>query len=168
MKTKKQEELAGSFLEALDDETRPVYQDIIAYLAELGYNPKREKASMVFKHDAHNKQMAKMKMVKNAPYFALRFSACRGFSQRFADIIAAWIAKYPTRAAGCPSGRCSFCSGEPDTHVYSHTINGERKSHCGAYALAIPNLTAGDVTEIKALIRQEHVYLMKHEAGIAI
>jgi len=40
----------------------------------------------------------------------------------------------------------------------------ERKSHCGAAALEIPNLTADDINEIKKLIREEHGYLIKHEA----
>lgn len=164
MKTKKQEELAGSFLKALDGEARLIYQDLIAYLAELGYHPQKDRSSVSFKHSAHNKQIAKMKMEKGAPYFAMRFSACRGYSKRFADIIDAWMVKYPTRTAGCPSGRCSFCAGEPDTHVYTHSAGGERRPHCGAYALEIPNLTADDVVEIKALIVQEHAYLMEHEA----
>lgn len=89
MKTKKQAELVGSFLGSLGDEIRPVYQNLIAYLDELGYNPQKGKSRISFKHDTHNKQIAKVKMVQDAPCFSLRFSACREYSGRFADIIAA-------------------------------------------------------------------------------
>ncbi len=168
MKTKRQEELIATFLSALDDDIRPVYQRLVAYLANLGYNPQKEKSSVSFKHDAHNKQIAKIRMAKNGPCFALRFSACRGYSKRFDEAVSAWMTKYPTRAARCPSGGCGYCRGEPDTHVYAHNIDGEYKLHCGAYAVEIPDLSEGDVEEIEALIRQEHAYLMKHEAGVAL
>lgn len=167
MKTPKQRELVESFLLSLSDELRPVYRELAEYLSELGYNPKREKSNLSFKHEAHNKQIAKMKADKNAPHFALRFSACRGLTERFDGIVAAWMAKNPTRAALCPSGGCRYCSGKPETHVYSRGVGGERKTHCGAYALDIPNLTAGDLDEIKKLIDEEHAYLMIHEAGIS-
>lgn len=164
MKTKKQEELIGAFLSTLDGATLPVFQELIDCLVELGYYPRRGKASIAFKHDAHNKQIAKIKTIKGSARFALRFSACSAYSRRFADIIAEWMAKYPTRTARCPSGGCHFCAGEPNTHVYARSVDGERKAHCGAYALEIPNLAADDIEETLALIRQEHAYLMKHEA----
>ncbi len=170
MKTKKQEELVNSFLSALGDEIRPLYHEIMIYLSELGYNPKKEKASISFKHDLHNKQMAKMGFKRNKehnPFFALRFSACRGYSQRFADIASANIIKFPSKVPGCIVNDCNYCSGEPDTHIYTHTFpNGESKSHCGAYALEIPDITADDIGEIKKLIKEEHKYLLKNEAGI--
>ena len=109
MKTKKQEELVNSFLSALGDEIRPLYQDIIMHLSELGYNPQKEKSNISFKHDLHNKQMAKMGIKKNKellPFFALRFSACGGYLQRFTDIVSAAIVKYPSRAARCTSNCC--------------------------------------------------------------
>jgi hypothetical protein len=170
MKTQKQDELVNSFLSELDDEIKSLYHEIIMYLSELGYNPKKEKSNISFKHDLHNKQMAKMSLRRNKehlPVFALRFSACRGYSQRFADIVSAAIVKYPTRAARCTSAGCNFCGGEAITHVYTYAFpGGESKSHCGAYALEIPDITADDIGEIKKLIKEEHEYLLKHEAGV--
>jgi hypothetical protein len=102
-----------------------------------------------------------------SPSFALRFSACRGYSHRFDEIVYAYMIKYPARAARCINSGCSFCAGEADTHVYAHTFpNGERKSHCGAYAIEIPGITTDDIAEIKRLINEEHAYLQKHEADI--
>jgi len=144
--------------------------DIIAHLSEQGYSPKKQGSSITFKHDMHNKQMAKMgtnagKKRGVTPFFSLRFSACRGYSQRFADIVSAYITKYPTRAAQCVNGGCGYCRGEAETHVYTHTFpDGEHRAHCGAYAVEIPGVTTDDIEEIKALIRDEHEYLMKHEA----
>ena len=172
MKTKKQEELVNSFLSEIDEGSRPLYQDIILYLSELGYNPKKEKSGISFKHNLHNKQMAKMSIKTNKrqgshPYFALRFSACRGYSQRFLDVVCSYITKYPARSSQCiNNGGCNFCAGDAVTHVYEYTFpNGESKLHCGAYAVEIPNITVNDIAEIKSLIREEHNYLLKHEAG---
>ncbi len=38
---------------------------------------------------------------------------------------------------------------------------------CGAKALVIPDITPGDIDEIKSLILEEHRYLLEYEAGIA-
>ncbi|MHB1153480.1 MAG: hypothetical protein ACYCWE_15510 [Eubacteriales bacterium] len=171
MKTKRQEELVNNFLSALDDEIRPYYQDLILYLSELGYHPQKERSAILFKHDLHNKQMAKMSLKKNkmqTPYFALRFSACRGYSKKFTDIVSAAVINYPARAARCINNGCSFCRGEAASHVYTSTFSdGEIKTHCGAYVLEIPDITPVDIGEIKNLIKEEHTYLLKHEAGIS-
>lgn len=60
MKTKKQKELIDSFFRTLDAEDKSVYRDIIVYLSELGYNPKKERSHISFKHSRHNKQIAKI------------------------------------------------------------------------------------------------------------
>ncbi len=172
MKTKYQEELVNAYLSQFQDEIKQLYRDIILYLSELGYNPKKEKSSISFKHDLHNKQMVKMgaRISKKgpSPFFSLRFSACRGYSQKFIDIVSSYMMKYPTRAARCPGGGCSFCAGEADTHVYTHLLpDGRRKSHCGAYAIEIPDIATEDIGEIKKLIKEEHEYLLKYEAGVS-
>lgn len=169
MKTKRQEELVNSFLSTLDDETRPLYKDIIMHLSKLGYHPHKQRSNIVFKHDRHNKQMSKIGIKKKTqtPFFALRFSACRGYSQKFTDIVSSAITKYPTRTARCLENECSYCRGDAITHVYTYTFpDGETKSHCGASALEIPGITVDDIEEIKSLIREEHEYLIKHEAGV--
>lgn len=171
MKTKQQEALVNAYLSQFDDEIKPLYLGIIMYLSELGYNPKKEKSSISFKHDLHNKQIAKMgtkvdKAKAASPFFSLRFSACHGYSQRFIDVVSAYMVKYPTRAARCTSNGCDYCAGEPGTHVYTRTLpDGEYASHCGAYAIEIPDITADDITEIKQLIKEEHQYLLEHEVG---
>lgn len=144
MMTVKQEELINSFLSKLDEQT------------------------LSFKHSLHNKQIAKMSSRDNLPVFALRFSACRGYSLRFEDIVKAFIVKYPTRSLRCTSDSCNYCGGAAETHVYTAIFsNSETRTHCGAYALEIPDLQPNDIGEIKKLIQQEHAYLLEHEAGIA-
>jgi hypothetical protein len=149
MITKKQEELLEAFLIPLGDEDKTLYRDIAACLTELGYHPEKQRSYMVFKHDLHHKQMAKMGMAKNkelTPFFALRFSACRGYSKRFEDIVSANIIRNPSKKPGCMTGTCHFCEGEPHTHVYTYIFpDGESRSHCGAYALEIPDVTAEDL-----------------------
>ena len=169
MRTKKQEELLNSYLSQLGDEIRALYKNIALFLSGLGYNPKKEKSGISFKHDLHNKQIAKMGISGNAgvPFFSLRFSACRGYSQRFDTIVSTAAVKFSTRIARCKNAECDWCKGEADTHVYICALpDGEKKYMCGAFALEIPNITENDIDEIKELIKQEHEYLMEHEAGI--
>lgn len=167
MKTKKQKELVNSFLLMLPDDEKGLYQQIIVYLTILGYNPKKERTHISFKHSLHNKQIAKIG-IKNdgtlASFFALRYSACKEYSKRFEKVISDSIDKFPNRVAACITKNCDYCAGELNTHVYTYVFdNEEKKFHCGAYALEVPNLTDNDLVEIKKLIKEEHNYLLKHE-----
>ena len=167
MKTKNQQQLVAAFLDTLDAEAAPLYGELILCLSELGYSPIRQQSSISFKHSLHNKQLAKVSAA--GPRFMLRFSACRGYSQRFADAVGAAMARYPKRLARCTTGDCTYCKGAPDSHVYAYTHpDGTIQTSCGAYALEIPDLTAADLPALKALIREEHAYLMAHEAGSPI
>lgn len=170
MKTKKQEELINSYLSTLEEDDRVLYLKIVMYLSELGYNPQKQRSYIVFKHDAHNKQMGKMGLKKDlTPFFQLRFSACRGYCARFDNIVGEAVSKKNPREANCLKGECNWCAGEALTHVYIYTApDGEKKYHCGAVPLEIPHITADDIEEITRLIYEEHVYLMKHQAGITI
>ena len=168
MKTKKQAELLDAFLSTVGDELEAVFKDIADHLCALGYHPQKSKSNLIFKHDAHNKQIAKMGMRTGKqphPFFSLRFSACRGYSKRIADVVAATIVKYPTRAPRCPEGQCDYCAGEALSHVYTEVLpNGDMGMWCGAYAMEIPDLCTDDLPEIRRLIGEEHDYLMVHEA----
>jgi len=174
MKTRKQNELLESYLSQLGGEIRPLYREIAEYLSEAGYVPKKQKSSVSFKHDLHNKQIAKMgvntsKKRGASPFFALRFSACRGYSKRFDDIVGAYIAKYPARAALCVNAGCDYCGGPADTHVYTYlSPDGKLNKHCGAYAVEIEigiDVSGSDTDEIKKLISEEHEYLMRYEVS---
>lgn len=172
MNTPKQEEMIASFLSMLGDDVKPLYQQLIAHLTALGYHPCKEKSSISFKHDLHNKQIAKISMKKNGehpPYLALRFSACRNYSKKMSGVVAGYMLKYPARAARCVHNGCNFCSGDAITHVYTYTTpDGERKTHCGAYAIELPDITPDDMEEIRKLMYEEHQYLLKHEAGTGV
>ncbi|MCK5129950.1 MAG: hypothetical protein KAQ68_08865 [Clostridiales bacterium] len=53
--------------------------------------------------------------------------------------------------------------------MYTYILpDGKVKYHCGTSALEIPDITADDIGEIKKLLKEEHVYLMKHQAGVII
>ena len=166
--TKKNAELWNAFLQSLNDDERAVYEELAACMAEYGYEPRKNNSNMSFYHARHNKQLAKMGIrtgKKDAgPFFALRFSACRGLSERFAAVIDANIARFPQKFSRCVSGACSFCNGDPFSHVYLHSTDASAM-HCGAYVLEIPRLTAADLPELQKLISEEHTYLLTHEAG---
>ena len=171
MYTKGQEALLQAFYADIPAECQPAYRGIVEQLGALGYLPRKEKANISFKHTQHNKQIAKMGVRTGkhpAPFFSLRFSGCQAYSRRFADIVQEAIRKYPHKVAQCLEGKCGYCAGAPESHVYACTLpDGERKAHCGAYALPIPELAAQDVGEIRQLLQQEHAYLMAHEVGRA-
>jgi len=168
MKTEKQKELKTLFLQTVDDAQRELFLQLMDCLEGFGYYSQKERSNLSFKHGLHNKQIAKMGIRKGKepqPFFALRFSACRGYSQRFTDIVETAIIKYPHKTPRCISNGCDYCAGAPDTHIYTRIFpGGEHKSHCGAYALEIPNLSAKDIDEIKKLIKEENDYLLRHEA----
>jgi len=170
MRNEKQEALINQYLVNVGDESKAAYRKIFDCLDGLGYSPKKDKSSLSFKHSLHNKQIAKAGIDESkkkgvAAFFSLRFSACRGYSKRFADIVDAYIEKYPTREAICAAGKCTFCRGEPISHVYAHSSSGgAAKTHCGAYAIEIPGLNECDLDEIYKLLKEEHQYLMDHEA----
>lgn len=88
MKTKKQQELIELYLSQLVGEEQTIYRELIVYLSELGYNPKKEGLRISFKHDLHSKQIAKIGMSRGKqprPIFMLRFSACQDYSRRFKE-----------------------------------------------------------------------------------
>ena len=156
-----------TFLSALDGETARLYTELADYLAMYGYNPHKLGANITFKHKQHNKQLAKMglRTGKNGGvFFALRFSACRGYSKRFSDIVDAYMEKYPHKSACCVGKGCTCCGGAPLTHVYLHSTDDD-KAHCGAYTVEIPSLTAEDVPALKRMIAEEHAYLYTHEVN---
>ena len=169
MNTNKRDELINLYLSSLDDELSAPFRQLIEVLDARGYSPHKVRNSLSFKHEAHNKQLAKLGVrTGKSPhaFFALRFSACRGYSKRFDDIVRANIIRFPKKTAGCTEGKCSFCAGAPETHMYTHAFpDGETKKHCGAYALEIPDITAEDIPEIIKLIAEEHDYLIRHEAN---
>jgi hypothetical protein len=158
--------MLDKFYGRLSERHERLYNEIIACLAAHGYHPHKVRANIVFNHESHNKQMAKIGFKRDhKPFFALRFSACRGYSDRFSDIVRDAIVKYPSKLARCFDEECGYCKGEPETHSYAFTFpDGTTKNYCGAYALTIPDITAADLDEIKTLISEEHEYLMKHEA----
>ena len=88
MRTKKQQELMEDYLSGLPHELETVYWELIGHLSEIGYEPKKQRSAIVFNCPHHNKQIAKIGFDrKGAPFFALRFSACRGYSERFREIV---------------------------------------------------------------------------------
>ena len=79
MRTEKQRALIEEYLGKLPPELAEVYGELIQHLSKLGYDPKKQRAAIVFTCARHNKQLAKIGFGrKGEPFFALRFSACRG------------------------------------------------------------------------------------------
>ena len=167
--TAKQEQLLGTYLSSLDETIRPVYAELAEHLLGLGYFPTKNNSNISFQCKSHGKQLAKMGFRNNRlrpAFFALRFSGCETYPERFAKIADDEIARYPNRAAQCVNGNCGYCGGHPLSHVYKSSLEGfETRYNCGAYALGIPDVSGEDIADIKKLIDEEHAYLMKYQAG---
>ncbi len=166
--TAKQKELINCFLAGLQAPDQGLYSQLVQALDALGYGPRKERGHLVFKHSCHNKQIAKLGLKKTGdaqPFFALRFSACQEYSPRFQEVVRQEIARFSNPVAHCTQGMCSFCAGEPSSHVY-HGLSpdGQEIGCCGSRALEIPNLRAEDLPEISRMLGEEHAYLMAHEA----
>ncbi len=167
MGTKKQEELLESFLCGLEPEQAAVYRELARYLEGMGYSPKKQRSAIVFTCPWHGKQLAKLGFdKKGAPFFALRFSACRGYSRRFEEIVKAAVGKEKHREPACMGADPeNFCKGPAEQRVYTYVFpGGERRCLCGAKALAIPGLGREDVPEVERLMEEEHRFLMQYEA----
>lgn len=167
MGTEKQTEILEGFLAGLEPELAQVYRELILHLSGLGYGPKKQRANIVFTCPWHGKQIAKIGLDRTgAPFFGLRFSACRGYSPRFEKIVADVVSGKGYREARCIANGEDFCKGTPSERVYIYEMpDGEKRYHCGAKALAIPGLCPADVPEVKALMEEEHRFLMEHEAS---
>lgn len=170
MRTKGQIEIIETHLSSLSPELSGIYRELIQYLSDLGYGPKRQRSAIVFNCPWHGKQIAKTGFDrKGEPFFALRFSACREYSPRFEKIVGDWVAGPKYRAAPCTQDACGFCKGKPEEHTYGYTMpDGEVRRHCGSIALAIPGLNRSDLPEVKRLMEEEHRFLMEHEAALSV
>lgn len=166
MRTEKQRELVEGFLSAIEPEQGAVYRELIRHLSGLGYGPKKQRSAIVFTCPWHKKQIVKMgRDRKGQPFFALRFSACRGYSERFREIVRQAVSGENYKEPGCMAKGEDFCKGPIGQRLYTYELpSGETRYHCGAKALAIPGLDAEDVPEIKALMEEEHRFLMEYEA----
>ena len=120
MKTKKQQELIETYLSQLENKDQTIYRELIVYLSELGYNPKKEGLRISFKHDLHSKQIAKIGISRGKqprPIFMLRFSACQDYSKRFKDIVNTAVSKDTFNESRCIYNNCDWCAGDAKSHV---------------------------------------------------
>ena len=128
MRTEKQRELMEGFLSTLEPERSAVYRELILHLSSLGYDPKKQRSALVFTCPWHNKQIAKTGFDrKGQPFFALRFSACRGYSQRFEKIVEDVVSGKGYREARCMANGEDFCKGAPAERTGRSGITAARK-----------------------------------------
>ncbi|WP_300685797.1 hypothetical protein [Acutalibacter sp. 1XD8-36] len=167
MRTEKQRELVESLLEPLDPSARDVYMELISHLSGMGYSPKKQRAAIVFTSKEHNKQLVKIGRDKKGElYFALRFSACKGYSERFGEIVKKVLGGENYKAPGCMENGEDFCKGPIEQRLYTYELpDGNKRYYCGAKALAIPGISREDIPEIERLMEEEHRFLMKYEAA---
>jgi len=161
---KKWEEFINEFYGMISNEEKLVYQPIIDTLIELDYTPMKKRTKgfiLSFNNLAHNRVLARFGVREGGgkAFFGLRFSSCKDYSDKFANVIRDRILSSNNRLAKC--GQCGYCKG--DKFVYAFTFaDGENKAACGAFVLEIPDIELSDVGEVKRLIKEQHEYFMKY------
>ena len=177
----KNNELIPCFMSLLTDEEKLLYGQIINYLLELGYTPKKNKVqgySLSFKHKKLNKTIARMgihggKIPKT--FFGIRFFACKSYSQKFYNAIEYEIVsrngQYCTEkssdvfldkdslAGKNRCGCCASCTGGGLGYYYKYP-GGKEVVRCGAYPIVLPNFDANDIDEVKSLLLEQHYYFL--------
>ncbi len=164
--TERQRALIEEYLGKLPPELSRVYRELIRRLSELGYFPKKQRAAIVFNCARHNKQLVKIGFDrKGEPFFALRFSACKGYSERFSNIVREAVCGTNYKEPNCMAKGEDFCKGPIEQRLYACELpGGEKRYHCGAKALPIPGLCEEDIPEIERLMEEEDRFLMEYEA----
>ena len=161
---KKWEEFINEFYAMISNEEKLIYQPIIETLVELDYIPMRKRTKgfiLSFNNPAHNRVLARFGVREGSEkaFFGLRFSSCRNYSDKFANVIRDRILSSNNRLAKC--GECGYCKGDKFTYTYEFS-DGESKAACGTFVLEIPDVNLSDVDEIKRLISEQHEYFMKY------
>ena len=154
-----------TFLSMLDDSELNIYKQIINLFYEYGYVPQHKSKTkgliISFSNLEHNRAIANMGVREGSakPFFGLRFSSCKDYPQKFADIVRDRILSSNNRLAKC--SECRFCKGDKFTYTYKFP-DGKIKVACGAFILEIPDITADDIAEIKKLFQEQHKHFMEH------
>lgn len=124
-----------------------------------------------FKHDLHSETELQKSVYRGANnqdrYLCCGFPLVKITLRDLRIFVNTAVSKDTFNESRCIYNNCDWCAGDAKSHVYiGESADGTLKYHCGASALEIPDVKAKDIAEIKRLLNEEHIYLMKNEAGI--
>ena len=154
--TPNQKELIETLIGSVSDEQKSIYEEIVSYLIELGYIPRKQRVRdfmLSFKHKENGKVISKMGIRKDAAFFSVRFFACKSVSDKFLDALRSDIGgrdrQYTSKLPLVPDaesmvknkcGCCGdICTGGGLGYYYRFS-DYDIVSRCGAYPIVIPDI----------------------------
>jgi hypothetical protein len=146
----------------LSDDERPICQNIIGCLTELGYTPYKENVKdfvLSFKNSEVRQTIAKIGIRsgrRKGAFFSIKFYACISPPKKFLNAVAAAMLKANGRYACCDCGVCGAGAGERGYHCAYP--DGSEFIRCGAYTVEIPGLTLEDAEDFNKLLIEQHAY----------
>jgi hypothetical protein len=173
--THKQQSMIDDFLNALSEDERYVFGDIINGIVELGYIPQKQNVKdfvLSFKHDQNGKIIAKMGIRKQKGFLSIKFFACKNIPEKYIAALgensddAYDRLPPPERDKLRPDEimlkctlSCDICTGGKMRYFHQYP-NGKEIYRCGAYPVLLPDITEKDLADLKRLISEQHRYFL--------
>lgn len=172
--TTKQEALMNEFLEAIEEEYRPLFKELAEFAVSYQFNPVRNKTqdfSIDFKNSKLKKTIMKMEVAeqkhdgfgygeRKIPGLRLKFFATKEYSKIFQHAVKSVIEDFDGKYTGCYG--CGRCKGNPQGYVYTYP-DGKKVFRCGSEQLSIFDFDESNLDEIKQLIQNQIEYWSAQE-----
>jgi hypothetical protein len=173
--THKQQSLIDDFLNALSEDEKYIYGDVINRIVELGYIPQKQNVKdfvLSFKYCQNGKIIAKMGIRKQKGFLSIKFFACKDVPEKYIAALGensddAYARLTPPKRDELRPNEimlkctlsCNVCTGGKMRYYYQYP-NGKEIYRCGAYPVLLPDITGNDVEDLKRLISEQHNYFL--------
>ena len=177
--TAKQNALIQKLFDTLPKDEKPAFEAVVTFLTDLGYVPQKQKVQgfdLAFKHQVHNRIIAKIGVQKQNGWLRIKFFACKHVPEKYIqalhDEAVANENRYsmpvpPPDRKPMPAGvimktctlRCPTCSGGGMRYFYTFP-DGREIFRCGAYPVPLANVQTTDLDELNRLLLEQHHYFL--------
>ncbi|MCL2513886.1 MAG: hypothetical protein FWF08_08285 [Oscillospiraceae bacterium] len=186
--TKKQVLLIDTFINALLENEKQIFRDIINYFSDLGYIPQRKKATdtnLTFVHNENGKIIAKTEIKQQKGALKIKFFACKDVPEKYINALRDEFylneQKAERNKQGKPSSlvvpppdqnplpsnaimknctlKCGVCTGGK-MRYYLKLDDGKEIFRCSAYPVLISNISDNDMNGLKRIILEQHNYFL--------
>lgn len=161
--TPSQNALMNDLFNRLSEDDQALCRPVAALLDELGYAPqRRKKSTFMIEFQKRGRLIAKMEIDSDGRLrFHLRFSASETYSPLFERALArrpqAWIRRGQQYLSHDIKNCCGMCKGNPRFYAFTND-QGQRILRCGGYTVWIPDIGAGELSEVLSLIKTQDKY----------
>ena len=165
----KQNSLISQLLDALPEERRELFGDLMEHLIKLGYLPQKQAVKTLTLSFKRGRQVIAKVRAYNGGEFRVKFFACENPPQKYRDALKRdieaqneqyWGTMDPDRPAHLKNkcdGCGTACTGG-NMGYYWKFEDGREIFRCGAYPILISDITADDLTAAKRLLTEQDSY----------